>query len=139
MWKEFSACIPPGLQHIASQVQSTILGSRADTTIKSYVGGFKRWKRWASSNGICHVPANPFQVAMYLQCLLNEARSPSPIRTAVYSIDWAMQLAGLPKVGDHLLVVGLVHATQNSREAHSEERACHTRNAESSGQSQDYR
>ena len=48
---------------------------------------------------------------MYLQCLLNEARSPSPIRTAVYSIDWAMQLAGLPKVGDHPLVVGLVHAS----------------------------
>ena len=55
--------------------------------------------------------ANPFQVAMYLQCLLNEARFPSPIRTAVYSIDWAMQLAGLPKVGDHPLVVGLVHAS----------------------------
>ena len=36
------------------------------------------------------MPANPFQVAMYLQCRLNEARSPSPIRTAVYSIDWAM-------------------------------------------------
>ena len=48
---------------------------------------------------------------MYLQCLLNKARSPSPIRTAVYSIDWAMQLAGLPKVGDHPLVVGLVQAS----------------------------
>ena len=111
MWKEFSACLPPGLPHIASQVQSTIIGSRADTTIRSYVGGFKRWKRWALSNGISHMPANPFQVAMYLQCLLNEARSPSPIRAAVYNIDWAMQLAGLPKVGDHPLVVGLVYAS----------------------------
>ena len=59
------------------------------------------------------MPANLFHVAMYLQCLLNEAGSPSQIRTltAVYSIDWAMQLAGLPKVGDHPLVFGLVHAS----------------------------
>ena len=111
MWKEFSACIPHGLQRIARQLQSTIIGSRADTTIRSYVGGFKRWKRWAVSNGIPQMPANPFHVAMYLQCLLNDARSPSPIRTAVYSIDWAMQLAGLAKVGDHPLVLGLVHAS----------------------------
>ena len=88
--------------------QRTIFGSRADTTIRSYFGGFKRWKRWASSNGISHMPANPYQVALYLQCLLNEARSPSSIRAAVYSIDWAIQLAGLPKAGDHPLVIGLV-------------------------------
>ena len=99
------------MQRIASQLQSTIIGSRADTTIRTYLGGFKRWKRWAVSNGIPHMPANPFHVAMYLQCLLNDARSPSPIRTAVYSIDWAMQLAGLAKVGDHPLVIGLVHAS----------------------------
>ena len=111
MWKVFSACVPHGLQRIASQLQSTIIGSRADTTIQSYLGGFKRWKRWAVSNGIPHMPANPFHVAMYLQCLLNDARWPSPIRTAVYSIDWAMQLAGVAKVGDHPLVIGMVHAS----------------------------
>ena len=33
---------------------------------------FKRWKRLATSNEISYIPANPFQVAVYLQCLLNE-------------------------------------------------------------------
>ena len=91
--------------------QRTIFGSRAETTIRSCVGGFKRWKRWASSIGISHMPANPYQVALYLQCLLSEARSPSPIRVEVYIIDWATQLAGLPKAGDDPLVIGLVHAS----------------------------
>jgi site-specific recombinase XerD len=111
MWKEFSSVIPPDLHPIARQVQKTVLCSKANTTVRTYLGGFKRWKRWATSNGIPYIPANPFQVAVYLQCLLNEANSPSPIRTAVYSIDWAMQLAGLQKITDHPLVSGLVRAS----------------------------
>ena len=112
MWKEFAACIPPGLQHIAGQVQSTYdFRFQSGNYYRSCVGGFKRWKRWASSIGISHMPANPYQVALYLQCLLNEARSPSPIRVEVYIIDWATQLAGLPKAGDDPLVIGLVHAS----------------------------
>ena len=83
MWKEFSSVIPSHLHPIASEVQKTVLSSKADSTVRKYLGGLKRWKQWAASNGISHIPANPFQVAVYLQCLLNEANSPSPIRTAV--------------------------------------------------------
>ena len=57
-------------------------------------------------------PLNPFQVAVYLQCLLNEAYSPSPVLNAVYSIDWALQLAGLPKLSIHPLVASMVSASQ---------------------------
>ena len=87
MWREFSASIP-----------DTVLASKADGTICNYLSGFKRWKLWAVSKGVCHLPANPFQVAVYLQCLMEGASPPSPILNAVYSIDWAQQLAGLPKV-----------------------------------------
>ena len=31
---------------------------------------FKRWKLWALSNSFCHMPANTFHVAAYLQCLI---------------------------------------------------------------------
>ena len=53
-----------------------------------------------------------FQVAVYLQCLLIEAYSPSPVLNAVYSIDWALELAGLSKISIHPLVALMVGASQ---------------------------
>ena len=92
MWCEFSAAFP--------------------FTVRTYLAGFKRWKLWASSNCLCHMPANSFHVAAYLQCLISEANSPSPVLNAVYSIDWAQCLAGLPKVSDHAIVSSMVSASQ---------------------------
>jgi len=112
MWTEFFAAIPDHLQPLVSRVQETVLASRADGTIRTYLAGFRRWKFWASSNCIRHMPANPFQVSVYLQCLILEASSPSPVLNAVYSIDWAQQLAGLPKVSVHPMVSAMVSASQ---------------------------
>ena len=66
----------------------------------------------ASSNHVCHFPPNPFQIAVYLQCLLNEAYSPSSVLNTVYSIDRALQLAGLSKISSHPLVASMVSASQ---------------------------
>lgn len=112
MWCEFSAAFPNHLQPLVSRVQETVLASKAEGTIRTYLAGFKRWKLWASSNCFCHVPANSFHVAAYLQCLISEANSPSPVLNAVYSIDWAQRLAGLPKVSDHPIVSSMVSASQ---------------------------
>ena len=38
--------------------------------------------------------------------------SPSPVFNAVYSIDWAQQLAGLPKMSEHPMISSLVAASQ---------------------------
>ena len=112
MWSEFFASIPEVLQPTASSAKSTVVASKGDGTVRSYLGGFKRWKCWASSNHVCHFPPNRFQVAVYLQCLVNEAYSPSPVLNAVYSIDWALQLAGLSKISNHPLVASMVSACQ---------------------------
>lgn len=58
---------------------------------------------WASSNCFCHIPADSFYVAAYLQYLISEANSP-PALSAVYTIDWAQRLAAPPKVSDHLII-----------------------------------
>ena len=100
------------LQPLDTLVKETVLASKADGSVRSYLPSFKLWKRWASSNYLCHMPANSFHVAVYLQCLILEANSPSPILNAVYSIDWAQQLAGLPKVSDYPAVFSLVAASQ---------------------------
>ena len=107
MWSEFFASISEVLQPTASLVKSTVLASKADGTVR-----FKRCKCWASSNQVCHFPPNPFQIAVYFQCLLNEAYSPSPVLNSVYSIDWTLQLAGLSKVSSHPLVASMVSASQ---------------------------
>ena len=112
MWQEFSAAVPAHLLSVGDRVKETVIASKSDGTIRTYLGGFKRWKRWASSNSMRHLPANPFQFAIYLQCLIENANSPSPIRNAVFSIDWAQQLAGLPKVSGHPLVTTMLSASQ---------------------------
>lgn len=111
-WSEFSSSTPEHLQPTASLVKSTVLGSKVGGTVRTYLGGFRRWKRWASSNHVCLFPANPFQVAIYLQCLLQDANSPSPVLNAVYSIHWAQQKAGLSKISNHPLVFLMLSASQ---------------------------
>ena len=101
------------LQPLATLVKETVLASKVDGSVRSYLTSFLLWKRWALSNYLCHMPAKSFHVAVYLlQCLILEASSPPPILNAVYSIDWAQQLAGLPKVSDYPVVFSLVAASQ---------------------------
>jgi len=112
MWSEFFSSTPEHLQPTDSLVKNTVLGPKADGTVRTYLGGLRRWKRWASSNHVCRFPANHFQVAIYLQCLLKDANSPSPVLNAVYSIDWTQQMAGLSKISNHPLVSLMVSASQ---------------------------
>ena len=107
MWQDFKDSIPPHLLRIAEDVtniKQTVFASKADGTIRTYLGGFNGWKRWAKSNGLNYLPANPFHVAMYLQVILQSAFSASPINNAVYSIDWVHGLAVFQKVSSHYLV-----------------------------------
>ena len=137
MWCEFSASFPTHLQPLISRVQKTVLASIAEGTIRTHLAGFKRWKLWASYYCLCHIPANSFHVAAYLQCLISEANSPSPVLNAVYSIDWAQRLAGLPKVSDHPIVSSMDSASQTIPEG--KERAHYQRNVEGACNFQDFR
>ncbi|KAK2555679.1 hypothetical protein P5673_022706 [Acropora cervicornis] len=83
---EFFAAFPNHLQPWVSRVQETVLASKAEGTIRTYLADFKRWKLWALFN----VPDF-------------EANSPSPALNAVYCIDWVQRLTGLPRVSDPIL------------------------------------
>ena len=87
MWCKFLAAFPDHLPPLVSRVQETVLASKAEGTIRTYLAGLKRWKLWALSNSFRHMPVNSFYVAAYLQSLIFEANSPSPVLNAVYSID----------------------------------------------------
>ena len=48
----------------------------------------------------------------YLQCIIQQAQSPSTVSTAVYSIDWAHSLTRLSKLSDHTLVGPMLSASK---------------------------
>ncbi|KAK2557815.1 hypothetical protein P5673_019781, partial [Acropora cervicornis] len=56
-------------------------------------------KTWPDS-----FPASPFHFAIYLRHLMTEAKTASPLESAVYSITWFHQLGGEPSPSDHPLV-----------------------------------
>ena len=78
MWKDFQDSIPPHLLGLADEVKQTVFVAKAGGTVRTYLGGFNSWKRWAKSNGLPYLPANSFHVAMYLQVILQSASSASP-------------------------------------------------------------
>lgn len=71
------------------------------------------------------VPVNIFQTALYLHCRLNVANCPSPLLSELFSIDWAQNLAALPKISDHPLVSSMIKCgSENFWEAARQKRSC---------------
>jgi len=58
---------------------------------------FKRWKSFASSKDEIKVfPTSAEHVALYLQHVLDTTNSHSAVNSAIYGIQWAHNLAGIP-------------------------------------------
>jgi hypothetical protein len=61
--------LPASLAGSLDLIPELLNVSRANATVKAYLLGFIRWKKWASINGISSVdilPVKPFFVAIYL-------------------------------------------------------------------------
>ena len=91
---------------------SPAAGQRGET-VRAYLGGFKRWRRWALFNHFCHLPVNPFQFALYLRCRLNEVNCPQ-LLNELFTIDLTQNLAGFPKISDHPLVSSMISVAQRT-------------------------
>ena len=57
-------------------------------------------------------PASPFHFAIYLRHLMTEAKTASPLESAVHSIAWFHQLGGEPSPSDHPLVKSTLAGAQ---------------------------
>ena len=71
-----------------------------------------RWRSWARKHDLTVFPASPFHFAIHLRHLMTEAKTASPLQSAVYSIAWFHQLGGEPSLSDHLLVKSNLAGTQ---------------------------
>ena len=80
-----------------NNLKVTILDSRAKNTVCKYTGGFKRFIAWIQSYPEISsvLPCKEIHVGLYLQHLTETAKHFSTIETAMYSIKWAHNLAGL--------------------------------------------
>ena len=73
---------------MAKQLPHVLEMSRAESTTKKYRSAFNRWQEWARRQSVPAAPADPLHVSLYLIKLLNSAKSPSPISSAVHGISW---------------------------------------------------
>ena len=61
MVKQLANVKDPELQQLALEVPDTLLNGKADSTVKKYIGAFRRWKLWAEARQ--EVPSFPAQEA----------------------------------------------------------------------------
>ena len=115
MWSDLRAAVPQGsgvLQSLASSLPDVTLAGRDPSTSSKYFSSYNRWKSWAREHGLTVFPASPFHVAIYLRHLLTEAKTASPLESAVHSITWFHQLGGEPSPSDHPLVKSILAGAQ---------------------------
>ena len=92
-WKELSEVQDPELQMLARMLPATVMGSRADSTSRKYLGAFKRWKLWARQHSLPVFPVKDINLALYLQHLAVEGGSRSAVDEAVNAMSWLHQVA----------------------------------------------
>jgi len=88
------------LKVLMSQLLHLQIGLKASLTTRKYSLGWGRWRTWARSKvGVAVFPAHPLHISLYLTHLCREAErkgtSVAVLESAMYSIRWTHQLAGL--------------------------------------------
>ena len=113
MWQCLDELSDPTLRSLASRLESTVIASRAPGTTDAYRRAFLRWKVFASSKReICAFPAKSEHVALYLQHLLDTTHSHSAVDSAIFGIQWAHHLAGLPSSTDSPIIQAVSRAAK---------------------------
>ena len=90
--KEFD---DPELTRLASELPTTLLKSRADSTVRKYLGAYRHWKTWAMTHKLPSFPAKEHHVVLYLQNIGQRLESRSAAEEAVNALSWVHSLAGL--------------------------------------------
>ena len=112
---DFGQDAPPDcpIQGLAKRLKTTILSSKANSTSLLYHRAYRKWKQFAISTFDGNVfPAKPFDVALYLQHLIEQSHFPSVIDSAFYGLKWAHCLVGIPSPTDNPIVEAVRSASK---------------------------
>ena len=99
-------CVNPlSVTGLISSLQSTLIASRAPGTTDAYRRAFTRWKSSTFSVDEVKVfPARTEHMASHLQHLLDTTHSHSAVNSAIYGIQWAHNLVGIPSPTDSSVI-----------------------------------
>lgn len=100
IWRSIQAVEDPELKRLAHKLPATIMGSRANATVRKYLRAFQRWRRWAIQHKpeITVYPIQDGHFALYLQHLAEFSQSKASVEEAVSAAAWVQQLADHPPV-----------------------------------------
>ena len=99
------------LKDLAKQLPTIAVQSRQQGTVRNYINGFSRWRKWAANfPEICAFPAEPAHAALYLLDLYNKSETHAPVSLGFYSLSWAHRLAGIADPTDSVLVKSVKEA-----------------------------
>ena len=99
-WSLLRELDDPDLRRLADALPDTVLKSRADSTVKKYLGAFKRWRQWAMEHKLQEFPVAAHHVVLYLQHIAQTSGSKAAMEEATYSLAWAHGVAGIPSPTD---------------------------------------
>ncbi|CAG2191767.1 unnamed protein product [Mytilus edulis] len=96
------------------KLSSTVLDSRAKTTVSKYIGYFKRFVLWTRkySEITSILPCNELHVSLYLQHLIDNSSHYSVVEAAFYGIKWAHHIAGVKNPCDSDFVRSILDASK---------------------------
>ena len=84
------------LTSLAQNMEKTVIAARAPSTVSFYSRSLNKWKEFADKyNFARYFPAEPGQVALFLQYMLESTKSHNSVQTALHALKWAHDLAGL--------------------------------------------
>lgn len=115
VWSELARLQDPELRRLAEVLPSTVLSSRAESTVAKYGYAFQRWKAWAECRKEVSVfPISEVHFALYLQHLSESTHSLSAVQEAVNAIGWVNQLSGQAPIVQAPLVNATVAGLKRS-------------------------
>ena len=105
VWAEFAKLQDLELRRLASLLLTTVLSSRADSTVTKYGYAFQWWKAWAEQRSeVTIFPVSEVHFCLYLQHLSETVHSLSAVQEAVNAVGWANQFAGQEHIAQSALV-----------------------------------
>ena len=111
-WLDLDQFHDPELKNLAQSLPSILLQDRAPGTVTTYVNAYRAWKRWASSRGVCPLPASDVGLALYVVSLIQQEKSVSSVNSAIYGIDWVHKENGQSHPSEHSVVRQVVEAAR---------------------------
>ncbi|CAG2192225.1 unnamed protein product [Mytilus edulis] len=114
LWNDSDSVQSSELKRLLFHLRSTVIDSRAKTTVSKYANGFKRFLAWAQKYPEIDsiLPASELYVSLYLQHLMQTVKHYSSVETAFYSIKWAHKLANLVDPCESDLVRSIVESSK---------------------------